>query len=76
MKLKIGRYEVEVFARELGNEYQNEKDALYFLNSVSIWASDAAALNRQQGYDGLAHSYMVSSKDIFKALEEKGLYRV
>lgn len=75
MKLKIGCYEVEVFARELGNENQNEKDTLHFLNNVSIWASEAADLNRLQGYNGIAHSYEVSSGDIFKALKEKGLYR-
>ena len=74
MKLMINGYEVTIKARGRWSKKASEKDAMEFLNDVSIWASESAKYNREKGYEGLAESYDKAGYEIYKALEDAGLY--
>lgn len=45
------------------------------LNTISIWASEAADYYNKRGVNGLGNSARQASQEIFKQLEAIGLYK-
>lgn len=75
MKIVVGDYEVEITAKN--KTASDEHDTEYFLNLVSIWASEAAQFNKKLFRDkdnALAVAYERASHEIFTQLLETGFY--
>lgn len=74
MKLKIGKYEVEIKANLDGNEEGNLEDTKAFLNLVSSAFWSASAENMRAGLDGCADFHRDMANDIYDHLDEMGFY--
>ena len=75
MKLNIDGFEVEIKAKMTGNDRANKTDTMYFLNKISIWASEAAKHERTEGFITLAESYETAGEIIYDTLEAAGFYK-
>lgn len=76
MKLVIGDYEIDIKARNVnGLPGYTKEDAMSFLNSVSIWAHEAAEMNKLRGCYATAGTGDRASDDIYNALDARGYYK-
>lgn len=71
MKIRLGDYTVDIEAK---NDYNLGNDTLRFLNTLSIVFSEAAELNKIQGYGGCAKKYLEMGRQLYNFCNEKGLY--
>ena len=72
MKISIGDYEVEINATR--KEGPNKEDTIYFLNQLSILASEAEKSFKAEGYKALAEDAHIIAEDIYNALSDLGIY--
>lgn len=74
MKLNFAGYEVEIKAKTKYHSKSNKRDAMDLLNSISIWALEAAEYNRSRGANASADFCDEVSTEIYKALKAAGCY--
>lgn len=75
MKLNFAGYEVEIKARDNYNDRANKRDTMTLLNSICIWAKEAAEYNRSIGAPASADFCDEAGKEIYDALNAAGLYK-
>lgn len=75
MKLNINGYEVEIRAKDRYSSRANKADTMHFLNTLSIWASEAARTYRTEGCKSLEKNANNAADDIYNALSAAGLYK-
>ena len=75
MKLTINEYEVEIKVKRGGADRASKMDTMQFLNSVSIWAMEAAKQMRTTGAPALAEEFDGASTEIYNFLKGAGLYK-
>lgn len=77
MKLIIDEYEVDIKVKHSKyGQKANKTDTMNFLNTLSIFCTDSARLNRMLGTDSIADEAEQYSKDIYEYLEAKGAYGI
>ena len=75
MRLTVNEYEVEIKVKRGGAARVNKMDTMQFLNSVSIWAMEAAKQMRTTGAPALAEEFDDASNEIYHFLKDAGLYK-
>lgn len=75
MTIMIDGFEVEIKARGFGKERYNKADTMYLLNTISLWAGEAAEKWSREGSEAIAKDARHNSNAIYKFLEGKGLYK-
>lgn len=75
MKLTINGYEVEIKAKANYNSRANKLDTMHFLNTLSIWASEAARTYRMERCESLEKNANKAADDIYTVLSAAGLYK-
>lgn len=75
MKLNFAGYEVEIKAKREYHSRANKDDVMNLLNSISIWALEAAEHNRSRGANASAEHCDQVSEEIYEALKAAGCYK-
>ena len=77
MKLIIDEYEVDIKVKHSKyGKKANKADTMDFLNTLSIFCTDSARLNRMLGTHSIADEAEQYGKDIYGYLEAKGAYDI
>lgn len=74
MKVTIGTYELNITGKRTTDSKNNDDAVMNFLNELSCVYGDAATFNSCQGYAGIAKDYSGKDNQIYKFLDNKGLY--
>lgn len=74
MRLTINGAEVEIKVKGKYSSRANKQDTMFFLNTLSIWASEAANHYRYEGAEALEKDARTCGMDIYNALDAAGLY--
>lgn len=75
MTIEIDNYKVEIKVKAVYSEKANKEDTMNLLNSISIWAFEAANEYDRTGAHALAKRARKASREIYKILETKGCYK-
>ena len=75
MKCHIDNYEIDIKVKGLCNETRNNKaDTMYFMNLISLLASNAEENYRNKGADALAEQAGKCSDEIYEQLKAMNCY--
>lgn len=74
MTLEMELFTVEIKAKHLGSNRMNKADTEWFLNTLSIYASEAAKSFERDNLKALAEEAKQISDDIYNTLKTAGVY--
>jgi len=75
MLVRIGKYEVEISARLIGNEEEASASSTEsLLHALEIICRDASSYNLKERYSGTAFRCYQIAENIHDALEARGYY--
>lgn len=76
MEVRIGRYVVDVIARDVEGEATdfNRKDAMRVLSALCSMCFDAKRYNEAEGFTGTARRCGETANSIYDALDKAGYF--
>ena len=75
MKLYVRGFEIDIKARTSKESKMNDADAMYILNMLSLYATEAGDRFASLHLNGIADEAKLVGKEIYNTLEEKGFYK-
>lgn len=75
MKIKLGKFELDLTAKYSFNKRANKDDLTSVLNELSLVYSEAARYNEAIHADAIAEDYRKKADQLYKLCEEMGAYK-